>query len=217
MESAPGKVAEAAEPPGVVYIVDDDQELCTSVAWLLESVGVESRCFTSAQGFLDGYDADRPACMVLDVRMPGLGGFGLQEYLSSVGSAIPIVFVSGHGDIRMSVRALQNGALDFLPKPYDPQQLIEVVSGALRTAHERFERSARVRELEERLARLTQRELEIMRLVITGTPSKKIASELGISVKTVDVHRARVRDKTDSESLAKLVHDVLSLGVRLPD
>ncbi|WP_245633772.1 response regulator transcription factor [Amycolatopsis jejuensis] len=207
---------EPATEDGVVYIVDDDSELCTSLAWLLESVGVASRCFGSVREFLDADLGTVPACLVLDVRMPEIGGFELQEHLSSAGSVIPIVFVSAHGDIRMSVRALQKGALDFLPKPYDPQHMIEVVQGALRTARERFARAAEVRELQERLARLTPRELEIVRLVVDGMSSKRIATRLGISVKTVDVHRARAREKTGAETVAQLVRDVLQLGVELP-
>lgn len=204
-----------APEDGVVYIVDDDSGLCSSLAWLLESVGVESMCFGSAREFLDTPLPARPACMVLDVRMPEIGGFELQDQLIAEVSAIPIVFVSAHGDIRMSVRALQHGALDFLPKPYEPQHMIEVVQAALRTARERYERARQMQELSERLARLTPRELEILRLVVDGTSSKRIASRLGISVKTVDVHRARAREKTGAETVAQLVRDILQLGVKL--
>ena len=154
--------------------------------------------------------------MVLDVRMPEIGGFELQDHLIAEASAIPIIFVSAHGDIRMSVRALQHGALDFLTKPYEPQQMIEAVQGALRTARQRYDRACAIQELIERLVRLTPRELEVLRLVVDGMSSKRIATRLGISVKTVDVHRARAREKTGAETIAQLVRDVLHLGIELP-
>lgn len=210
--------APADRPPAdsVVYIIDDDQELCRSLAWLLESVRIRSQCFTDVRAFLESYDRDQPACMVLDVRMPEVSGFQLQEILKQAGSAIPVIFVSAHGDIRMSVRALQNGAVDFLEKPYDPQHMLEVVQQALRTAQERFARAARQQVLQARLGSLSPREREILRMVIDGVPSKNIATRLGISTKTVDVHRTRIRDKAGAESMATLVRDVLQAGLGLP-
>ncbi|MGW1030134.1 response regulator transcription factor [Streptomyces sp. NPDC002577] len=199
-----------------MYIIDDDQELCRSLAWLLESVRIRSQCFTDVRAFLESYDRDQPACMVLDVRMPEVSGFQLQEILKQAGSAIPVIFVSAHGDIRMSVRALQNGAVDFLEKPYDPQHMLEVVQQALRTAQERFARAARQQVLQARLGSLSPREREILRMVIDGVPSKNIATRLGISTKTVDVHRTRIRDKAGAESMATLVRDVLQAGLGLP-
>ncbi|WP_405863775.1 response regulator transcription factor [Streptomyces sp. NBC_00005] len=200
----------------IVYIVDDDRELCLSLAWLLESVRIQAVCFTDVASFLESYDPDRPACMVLDVRMPEVGGFQLQEILNRAGSAIPVIFVSAHGDIRMSVRALQNGAVDFLEKPYDPQHMLDVVQQTLRTAQERFAQASRTRLLRARLDQLSPRELEILRMVIDGLPSKNIATRLGISVKTVDVHRTRIREKAGAESMATLVRDVLQHGLTLP-
>ncbi|MFG3025675.1 response regulator transcription factor [Streptomyces sp. NPDC048254] len=200
----------------LVYILDDDTELCTSLAWLLESVGIRAQCFSDARTFLRSYDRDRPACLVLDVRMPETSGFGVQEMLNEAGAALPVVFVSAHGDIRMSVRALQNGAVDFLEKPYDPQHMLDVVQAAQRTARERFDELARRRDLLRRLDTLTSREREVLHLVVDGVPSKQIAGRLGISTKTVDVHRTRIREKTGAESIATLVRDVLRLGLRLP-
>ncbi|MER5182236.1 response regulator [Streptomyces sp. NPDC002896] len=199
-----------------MYIIDDDQELCRSLAWLLESVRIRSQCFTNVRTFLESYDRDQPACMVLDVRMPEVSGFQLQEILNQAGSAIPVIFVSAHGDIRMSVRALQNGAVDFLEKPYDPQHMLEVVQQALRTAQERFARAVRQQMLQARLGNLSPREREILRMVIDGVPSKNIATRLGISTKTVDVHRTRIREKAGAESMATLVRDVLQAGLGLP-
>ncbi|MEV2231731.1 response regulator [Streptomyces phaeochromogenes] len=200
----------------LVYILDDDEELCTSLAWLLESVGIRSQCFSDARVFLRSYDRDRPACLVLDVRMPEISGFGVQEMLNEAGAALPVVFVSAHGDIRMSVRALQNGAVDFLEKPYDPQHMLDVVQAAQRTARDRFDELAQRRDLLRRLDSLTSREREVLHLVVDSVPSKQIAGRLGISTKTVDVHRTRIREKTGAESIATLVRDVLRLGLRLP-
>ncbi|MFD3589836.1 response regulator transcription factor [Streptomyces sp. NPDC058683] len=195
----------------LVYILDDDEELSESLAWLLESVGIRSERFRDARTFLRSYDRTRPACLVLDVRMPELSGFGVQELLNETGSPLPVVFVSAHGDIRMSVRAMQNGAVDFLEKPYDPQHLLDVVQNAQRTAHERFDREAQQSGLRAKLDTLTGREREVLALSAEGASNKQIAGRLGISAKTVDVHRARIREKTGAESVPALVLDVLRL------
>ncbi|MFJ3696020.1 response regulator transcription factor [Streptomyces sp. NPDC090052] len=214
--TANGSLADGPAPDSVVYIVDDDQELCASLAWLLESVHIRSVCFPGVSAFLQSYDPQQPACLVLDVRMPEASGFELQDMLNRTCSAVPIIFVSAHGDIRMSVRALQHGAVDFLEKPYDPQHMLDVVQKTLRTARERFARSARESELRARLDSLTDRELQILGLVADGLPSKSIASRLGISVKTVDVHRTRIREKAGAVSITTLVRDVLQAGLELP-
>ncbi|MCX4728101.1 response regulator transcription factor [Streptomyces sp. NBC_01306] len=214
--TANGSLADGPAHDSVVYIVDDDQELCASLAWLLESVHIRSVCFPGVSAFLQSYDPQQPACLVLDVRMPEASGFELQDMLNRTCSAVPIIFVSAHGDIRMSVRALQHGAVDFLEKPYDPQHMLDVVQKTLRTARERFARSARESELRARLDSLTDRELQILGLVADGLPSKSIASRLGISVKTVDVHRTRIREKAGAVSITTLVRDVLQAGLELP-
>lgn len=203
------------EHNGIVYIVDDDTELCDSLAWLLESVSIASRSFQSVKTFLEHLEAgtDIPGCIVLDVRMPEAGGFELQDILVQRESNIPIVFVSAHGDIRMTVRALQQGALTFLEKPYDPQHMVEVVQQALRLGRERTAEQEGRRALEERLDRLSPRERDVLRLVIDGLPSKLIARDLGISVKTVDVHRTRIKEKTDAVSIAVLVRDLLQADI----
>ncbi|MEN0136210.1 MAG: response regulator [Rhodococcus sp. (in: high G+C Gram-positive bacteria)] len=196
-----------------VYIVDDDQELCASLAWLLDSVNITSEYYFSVQSFLEGYRRDIPACLVLDVRMPEVGGFQLQETLLADESPIPIIFVSAHGDIKMSVRALQRGALTFIEKPYDPQHMLDVIQDALRVARQRFGETRTRTELQSRIDALTVREREILALVLDGLPSKNIAKELGISVKTVDVHRTRIKEKTGAESIAVLVRDILQAGL----
>ncbi|MFD7292147.1 response regulator transcription factor [Streptomyces sp. NPDC059897] len=198
----------------LVYVLDDDEQLCLSLAWLLESVHIRTEWFTDADAFLDAFDPDRPACLVLDVRMPGIGGFHVQELLNDRGAALPIVFVSAHGDIPMSVRALQAGAVDFLEKPYDPQRLLDILQNALRVAGERYARRAEQRSLRERITHLSPREREILRQVVEGVPSKVIARQLGISLKTVDAHRARIREKTDADTLGALIGDMMRCGLR---
>ncbi|MHC5259472.1 response regulator transcription factor [Streptomyces sp. UC4497] len=198
----------------LVYVLDDDEQLCLSLAWLLESVHIKTEWFTDADAFLDAFDPDRPACLVLDVRMPGIGGFHVQELLNAQGAALPIVFVSAHGDIPMSVRALQAGAVDFLEKPYDPQRLLDILQNALREAGERYARRTEQRSLRERITHLSPREREILRQVVEGVPSKVIARQLGISLKTVDAHRARIREKTDADTLGALIGDMMRCGLR---
>src|SRR5689334_13799914 len=173
-------------PAPIVYIVDDDNGMRTSLAWLLESVGVKSEGFANAADFLQAFDAKLPACLVLDVRMPEISGFDVQAELNRRGATLPVIFVSGHGDIPMSVRALQHGAIDFVEKPYNSQQMLDRVQRAMKLATQRHAKDQRQRELRERVESLTAREKEVLRGVIEGKPSKRIAADLSISVKTVD-------------------------------
>lgn len=194
-------------PSAIVYIVDDDNGLRTSLSWLLESVGIASKGFATASAFLDAFDEKNPACLVLDVRMPETSGFEVQAELNRRGSTLPTIFVSGHGDIPMSVRALQNGAIDFVEKPYNSQQMLERIQRALKLATQRHAAGMRRRELQQRIESLTTREREVLMQVLDGRGSKKIASDLGISVKTVDVHRASIKEKLGVTSIAELVRD----------
>lgn len=196
-----------------MYIVDDDSDVRDSLVWLLGSVGIAAHAFSGPEEFLAAFDPEVPGCLIVDVRMPQVSGLQLQEQLNRMGIGMPVVFCSAHGDIRMSVRALQRGAVDFLEKPYEPQHMIEVVQTNLVVATERFAARQRKREVEERIAGLTPREREILRLVVDGLPSQNIARKLGTSVKTVDVHRARIKSKTGAESIATLVRDVLQNDV----
>ncbi|KMZ13173.1 Nitrogen regulation protein NR(I) [Candidatus Burkholderia humilis] len=195
----------------IVYIVDDDNGMRTSLAWLLESVGIASQGFVSAADFLQAFDANVPACLALDVRMPGASGFDVQQALNRRGATLPIIFVSGHGDIPMSVRALQQGAIDFVEKPYHSQQMLERIQRALTLASQRHAKEMRQRTLRERVDSLTAREKEVLRGLIEGKPSKVISTELSISVKTVDVHRASIKEKLGAVSVATLVRDVLQV------
>jgi len=193
----------------VVHIVDDDEDLRQSLVFLLESVGIEACTYPDATAFLTEFDPDEPAVVIVDMRMPGISGFQLQERLADRDYPAPIVFCSAHGDIPMSVRALRHGAVDFLEKPYEPQRMLEVVQAQLREAQRRFADHAERRAVRRRLDTLTPREREVLRLVVDGLPSQLIASRLGTSVKTIDVHRARIKAKTGADSLAALVRDVL--------
>ncbi|CAE6715698.1 Response regulator protein TodT [Paraburkholderia domus] len=195
----------------IVYIVDDDNGMRTSLAWLLESVSVKSAGFANASEFLNAFDPGVPACLVLDVRMPEQSGFDVQAELNRQGATLPIIFVSGHGDIPMSVRALQNGAIDFVEKPYNSQQMLDRVQRALKLAAQRHAANQKQRDLKKRLESLTAREKEVLRGVIDGNGSKRIASDLSISVKTVDVHRASIKDKLGAASIAMLVRDVMAV------
>jgi FixJ family two-component response regulator len=193
----------------VVHVVDDDHDLRQSLVFLLGSVGVETLTYPDAAAFLAEHDPAEPAVLVVDVRMPGLSGFQLQEELLRRDYPAPIIFCSAHGDIAMSVRALQRGAVDFLEKPYEPQQVLDVVQAQLQEAGRRFAEHASRRAVQERIGALTPREREVLKLVIDGSPSQLIARQLGTSVKTVDVHRARIKAKTGADSLGTLVRDVL--------
>ncbi|MDQ0963411.1 two-component system response regulator FixJ [Streptomyces sp. B4I13] len=192
----------------MVLIVDDDEDLRQSLVFLFESVGIQALTYTDAASFLSEFDPAEPAVLIVDVCMPGLIRFQLQEQLLAQDFPIPVIFCSAHGDIPMSVRALRQGAVDFLEKTYEPQKMLEVVQEQLLEATRLFARHRRRQEIP-RLETLTPREREVLRLVISGLSSQVIARRPGTSVKTVDVHRARIKSKSESESLATLVRDVL--------
>jgi len=201
----------APNPKSTVYIVDDDQAIRHAMELLMRSVGLDYEIFHSADDFLASHTNDRAGCLVLDIRMPGLGGLELQEKLNEFGSTLPIIFITGHGDVPMAVEAMQKGAVDFIQKPFRDQELLDQVSEALKTDQER--RSARDQKAEvlDRLAKLTKREREVMDLVVTGKPNKVIAYELGVSQRTVEIHRARVMEKMEARSLADLVRMQLAI------
>ncbi len=200
-------------PKPTVFVVDDDQAVRDSLRWLLESVGHGVETFESAHEFLDSYDPNRPGCLVLDVRIPGMSGLELQETLAARAMAIPIIMITGHGDISMAVQAMKDGALDFIEKPFNDQLLLDRVQYALNEDARRRRDRAEKEVLLERVAQLTPRELEVMREVVAGHPNKVVAHTLGISVKTVEIHRARAMEKMQAGSLPELVAMCIACGL----
>jgi len=194
-----------------VYVVDDDKAMRHSLAFLLKSMGHPVECFPSAEAFLLAPVREGPGCLVLDIRMPGMSGLDLQSALDRLGSTLGIVFISGHGDIPMVVRAMRQGAVDFLEKPFNDQRLLDLVTEALRRGAAACGTARVNRRLAERFDRLTLREREVMALVIQGRANKMIAHELGISMKTVEVHRARVMEKMAADSVADLTRMQMTL------
>ncbi|MGE5155173.1 MAG: response regulator transcription factor [Bdellovibrio bacteriovorus] len=201
-----------AEP--TVFIVDDDQEVRDAIRLLMRSVGLEAQSFASAQAYLEQFDASRPGCLVLDVRMKGMSGLDLQEHLSAEPIHPPIVIITGHGDVPMAVRAVKAGAVDFIEKPFNDQALLDAVHRAFdRDARNRGQAS-RLADIQDRLARLTPREREILDQVIAGKRNKVISLDLGISQSTVEAHRAKVMEKMEARSLSELMRMMLAVDHR---
>jgi FixJ family two-component response regulator len=195
-----------------VFVVDDDEGVRDSLRFLLKSVGLPTRTLGSATEFLDSYDVDQPGCLVLDVRMPAMSGLELQQQLNVRGAVIPVIFITGHGDIPMAVEAMQHGAFDFLQKPFRDQDLIDRLQKALaKDAQNRAELKQRD-QIRSRFDTLTPREHEVLALMVRGLPNKIMAAELGVSQRTVEIHRARVMEKTATGSLAHLVRMHLDLN-----
>lgn len=193
-----------------VFIVDDDQAIRYAMQALMESVGLPYEIFHSADQFLEMFSLDKAGCLVLDIRMPGLGGLELQEQLIERGSTLPIIFISGHGDVPMAVEAMQKGAVDFIQKPFRDQELLDRISEALKSDQSKRAELDEKSAIMVRLNTLTNREHEVMNLVVTGKPNKVIAYELGVSQRTVEIHRARVMEKMEAQSLADLVRMFLA-------
>ena len=194
-----------------VYIVDDDPAIRFAMQALLDSVNIEHEIFASADEFLQDEANHRAGCLVLDIRMPGLGGLELQDELIARDSTLPIIFITGHGDVPMAVEAMQKGAVDFIQKPFRDQELLDRIREALSTDQQRREERERRAEFAGRLERLTNREKEVFDLVVTGKPNKVIAYELDVSQRTVEIHRARVMEKMEARSLADLVRMHMAL------
>lgn len=196
----------------VVYVVDDDQGMLDSTVWLLESVGLKTLPFTSGRDFLDACDASLDACVLLDVRMPGMGGLNVQEEMRSRGLDLPVIFVSGHADVPIVVRAFKAGAHDFIEKPYNEQLLLDSVQQALNRSEQR-RAGAGQGLLAERLDSLTPRERDVLLPLVQGYTNREIAEQLDISVKTVDLYRSRVMKRMQAERLPDLVGMAIAAGL----
>lgn len=197
----------------IVYVVDDDPSICRALARLFRTVGLSAETFPSAKAFLDHSIPVRPMCLILDIRLPGPSGLDLQEALARAGRDVPIVFITGHGDVPTSVRAMKGGAIDFLQKPFNDQDLLDCVHRALSQSRAKLAERTERTELQDRLDTLTPREREVLLQVITGKLNKQIAGDLGIAEKTIKVHRGRVMQKMRAGSVADLVRMVEKLGL----
>jgi RNA polymerase sigma factor (sigma-70 family) len=195
----------------VVFVIDDDPSVRSSLKFLLSSVGLEVESFESAETFLQRKPPDAPSCLVLDVRLRGLSGLDFQHELAARNIRIPIVFVTGHGDIPMSVRAMKAGAIEFLTKPYRDQDLLDAVRIALEQDRARREQERDISDLQQRFDSLTPREQEVISMVVSGMLNKQIAGELGTAENTVKVHRSRAMEKMNAQSFADLVRMIEKL------
>jgi RNA polymerase sigma factor (sigma-70 family) len=193
-----------------VYIVDDDEAVRDSLRWLLEANNYRVRAFPSGESFLAEYDEKRPGVLIVDVRMPGMSGLELQEQLIVRKSTMPIVFITGHGDVPMAVSTIKKGAIDFLEKPFNETELREIVARMFEQANERLSQAQAQRAHEAMLARLTAREQQVLERIVAGRLNKQIADDLGISIKTVEAHRANIMEKLQVTTVADLMKVALS-------
>ena len=195
----------------VIMVVDDDAGIRSAMRALLKSVGLESQLFTSAQEFLAAWQPAQPGCLLLDIRMPGMSGLELQQQLNLRGAVIPVIFMTGHGDVPMAVEAMQHGAFDFLQKPFRDQELLDRVQRALVKDAESRATLGEHSRIRAHLESLTAREREVLDLMTKGKQNKAIAQDLGVSPRTIEIHRARVMEKMHAQSVAELVRMMLDL------
>jgi len=205
-------VTETVDTLGVVYIVDDDDAVRDSLQWLLEASRYRVIGFDSAEAFLTAYDPASIAVAIVDVRMPGMSGLELQDQLIARKAPIPLIFITGHGDVPMAVSTLKKGAVDFLEKPFDQASLKDLVERMLAEARQRASEVERKRISETLIARLTPREQQVLERIVAGRLNKQIADDLGISIKTVEAHRANIMDKLNANTVADLMRTVLAGG-----
>lgn len=201
---------------GTVFIVDDNKDFRESLCALMESAGLAAETFVNAQDFLDNHDSTDSGCLVLDIKMPGMNGLELQEKLAKDRVEIPVIIMSAHGNVEKAVRAMRTGAVDFIRKPYEAEVLLDRIWQALELDAKRRKEDAERAEVAERFALLTPRETEVLRLLVEGKAAKEIAFALGLSRKTVDVHRGHVMMKTQADSLVDLVRMAQTYGLGKP-
>jgi len=214
VEASRGAMTAGRDDQPIVFVIDDDDSVRRSLERLLRSVDLDVKTFSSAREFLELTLPERPACVVLDLRLPGPSGLELQESLIRAGRHLPIIFISGYADVPSSVRAIKAGAIDFLQKPFSDQSLLDIVQRALERDREGRTERAELAGIRERFGTLTSRERDVLGLVILGRLNKQIAGDLGISEKTVKFHRGRVMEKTQAGSVAELVRQADRLGLR---
>ena len=200
-----------------VFIVDDDEAMRNSLKWLIESVAMRVETYDSADAFIRSYYPGRSGCLLLDVRMPGMSGLELQEYLLHHRIAIPVIIITGHGDVPMAIRAMKAGAVDFIEKPFNDELLLESIRHALLLDEQQRDKQFQRAEIATRLAGLTPREHEVMAMVTGGRANKEIAAALGVSAKTVEAHRSRVMEKMQASSLAELGRMAIFANINLGD
>lgn len=197
-----------------VFIVDDDEAVRESLSWLISSVGFQVEAFESAQAFLDAYAPSRPGCLLVDVRMPGMSGLELQKHLAQQALCLPVIVITGHGDVQMAVRAMKDGAFDFIEKPFNDQVMLDSVNKAVRECERRRNLEGERQAVLVLMDRLTPREHQVMDMIVAGQANKQIAHHLDISDKTVEAHRAKVMEKLEATSLAELIRKVMILKTK---
>jgi len=196
-----------------ISIIDDEQQVRDAIMLLLDSVGLNSRGYESATAFLEDYDAAHPGCVITDVRMPGISGLELQKKLAEYSYSPPLIIITGHGDVAMAVDAMQEGAMDFIEKPFNDQRLLDSVHKALELDASRRGQASRIEEIRQRMESLTKREKQVMSLITQGKRNKNIADELCVSQSTVEARRAKVIEKMQADSLSDLMRMVLALEI----
>jgi len=203
---------EVALNAATIYVVDDDDGMRRALSLLLNTVGYKTAAFASPKDFLDTFKPDAAGCLVLDIRMPGMSGLELQQHLNRMGSMLPVIFITGHGDVPMAVQAMKEGAFEFVQKPFRDQDLLDRINHALEQDKENRSSLARSADVLQRIESLTPREKQVMGLVVDGAANKVIAIDLGLSERTVEIHRAKVMEKMGARSVAHLVKLQLSLS-----
>jgi RNA polymerase sigma factor (sigma-70 family) len=201
-----------APKAGTVFVVDDDSSTRELLAWLMKRNGLQAQVYPDAHSFLKAYKPATPGCLVVDLNMPGMSGLDLQQYLKENGVALPVIFLSGRADVPKAVQAVREGAIDFIEKPFDYKRVVALIEDCLRRDAETHEAQERRRACSARMAQLTQREREVLDLVVAGRMNREIAESLDISLKTVEAHRAKIMEKLEVHSVAELVQATLSGG-----